>query len=181
MLKVCKVKKCNKKRMALGYCPMHYARFKGYNKVKLLDPEKNIKKGYIIDKDGYKQIRINGKSRREHRVIMEAYLNRKLQNNEIVHHINEDKTDNRIENLDVMSFAEYRLLHCDDKILEKKTALNLYKKGMHMTEIPKHVSLGYSSIYWHIRGTGYPIRGIHNRSKVNNNVKQLYDQNKGMK
>lgn len=55
----------------------------------------------------YKQIRHNGKSRAEHRVIMEIHLGRSLEKWEHVHHINNDPTDNRIENLVVILDSQH--------------------------------------------------------------------------
>lgn len=45
---------------------------------------------------------INGKKKREHRHIMEAYLGRELEPDEHVYHINGDSRDNRIDNLIVI-------------------------------------------------------------------------------
>ncbi len=47
----------------------------------------------------------------EHRLVMEEYLGRYLDENEVVHHINEDTLDNRIENLQLMTASEHIKLH----------------------------------------------------------------------
>lgn len=48
---------------------------------------------------------------REHRLILEEHLGRELEPGEIVHHINEDRLDNRIENLQLVSRAEHMMIH----------------------------------------------------------------------
>lgn len=43
--------------------------------------------------------------------VMENYLGRKLDKNEVVHHINENPMDDRIENLLVMTRSQHIALH----------------------------------------------------------------------
>ena len=47
----------------------------------------------------------------EYRLIAEQKIGRTLADNEIVHHINGDATDNRPENLEVMTQSEHAKLH----------------------------------------------------------------------
>ena len=46
-----------------------------------------------------------------HRYVMEKYLGRPLLRGEVIHHINEDPGDNRIENLMVMTPKEHAMHH----------------------------------------------------------------------
>ena len=47
----------------------------------------------------------------EHRLVAEEKIGRYLKENEVVHHINENKLDNRPENLEVMTTQEHIKLH----------------------------------------------------------------------
>lgn len=47
----------------------------------------------------------------EHRFVMEEHLGRSLRADELVHHINEDRSDNRIENLEVMTKRKHQYIH----------------------------------------------------------------------
>ncbi len=55
----------------------------------------------------YLKASVNGKTVSVHRLIMEQIIGRPLGINEVVHHINGDKKDNRPENLQVMSVSEH--------------------------------------------------------------------------
>ena len=50
-----------------------------------------------------------------HRIVMENYIGRLLTDNEVVHHIDEDKSNNDITNLQLMVIEEHAKLHASKR------------------------------------------------------------------
>ena len=76
---------------------------------------KKHNRGYVLayvpkhpsaHKDGYVQL---------HTVIMERHLGRYLKKDEVVHHINHVRDDNRIENLKLMNRHEHMSMHMKER------------------------------------------------------------------
>lgn len=55
-----------------------------------------------------------------HTVVMERAIGRYLNNDEVVHHINHIKNDNRLENLTLMNRHEHQSMHMKERIASKK-------------------------------------------------------------
>lgn len=106
---ICIVNGCNKGHCAFGYCVSHYQIWKR-NGLPETDRSKRYGQGYI-DGYGYRMIPVNGKAVREHRWVMEQHLGRKLTQKEHIHHKNSVKTDNRLENLIIVTNESHKKYH----------------------------------------------------------------------
>ena len=62
------------------------------------------KDGYILVKD--KDCKFKSGYIPEHRKVVEKFIQRKLKTSEVVHHINSNRSDNRIENLMIFPSQE---------------------------------------------------------------------------
>jgi hypothetical protein len=100
----CSVAGCERQQRARGWCALHYNRWLVEG-----DPgEPQSRRDYgagRVDVHGYRWISANGRARREHHVVMEQVLGRRLRPFETVHHRNGLRADNRPENLELWAFA----------------------------------------------------------------------------
>jgi len=123
--KFCKIEGCKSRSRVLEMCIKHYQRVK-----KWADPEKTARatsgSGYI-DSNGYRLITIDGKRVLEHRYVMSKYLGRDLLANENVHHKNGDRSDNRLENLELWSKSQPSGQRVEDKLKWAYEIISLYK------------------------------------------------------
>jgi len=110
-LKNCKIKGCVKDTRGRAICSMHDQRFRRHGDYNYITPE-SLRRVLtreaqstlgVLKKTSYKKYL----GRHEHRVIMENYLSRKLIKGEIVHHLDGNRHNNSIENLQLMTQSEH--------------------------------------------------------------------------
>lgn len=97
----CAVDGCDKARQVRGYCAMHFERVKKYGDPGPVESYHNP--GQWRLNDGYMRRSRDGMIELQHRVVMELHLGRPLWPDETVHHRNGNRSDNRIENLELWS------------------------------------------------------------------------------
>lgn len=117
-MKQCAVGECARKAKSLGFCPMHYMRFRRHGDPTVTVISGNYGDGHLRD-DGYVIISRDGKKIMEHVAIAERALGRTMPLGAVVHHVDEDRSNNAPNNLVICPDDNYhQLIHRRTRALE---------------------------------------------------------------
>jgi hypothetical protein len=82
-----------------------------------------------------------------HRAVMSAHLGRPLRRDEHVHHINGDPSDNRVENLRVLSAGDHSRLHARERALGKRSGFEA-ERNARLLALEKSAEDAIEARYW---------------------------------
>jgi hypothetical protein len=143
MTRICDVEECSRKAEITGLCRLHYYRKRRTGDVGPPKPLRNRSpnQGRYINNYGYVCLTTDRpayaekkKYVREHVVVMEAHLGRRLLPHENVHHKNGVRHDNRLENLELWSRSQPPRQRIEDKLMWAKDLLLTYESKEDLLE-----------------------------------------------
>lgn len=107
---ICTIPDCGGETVGRGLCQLHYMRW--WEGKSIGDAKRRRRRqGEGTDNRGYRSFKKNGQNKAEHRIVMEQILGRTLTKEEVVHHKNGNRADNRPENLELMNNSTHMSLH----------------------------------------------------------------------
>ena len=115
-------------------CQKHYTRVYVHGDANILLRKSNGEGN--TTKEGYIVVWIEGKKYMQHRWVWEQHNRRKLLEHETIHHINGDRTDNRIANLELWSSKQPFGQRVEDKLAWAKEIIDLYDQFYLIGETP---------------------------------------------
>lgn len=120
----CTVEGCSNPRRFRGLCIGHYVRDRDGRVVAGAIRPWTRHEGGRIDSKGYRIVQ----GKKEHRLVMERHLGRPLMPHENVHHINGNRSDNRIENLELWAKTQPCGQRVSDQIAQAEELIARYDR-----------------------------------------------------